>query len=238
MKQKTPAEKIAKIKKFILNLIFPTFCAGCEKFGDILCEECLIKISKIKISQYCAICDKESPGGFTHKHCKDRNHINRLLVAAKYKQAEKKLIYKLKYRNNKDCAGEIVKIIKNRFSQARMFKDFYLCPIPLHKKKQRIRGFNQAELLTKKLGKIYENKGITKLILRKKNTMPQSSLNKHERAGNIKNAFELNKSEKIPEKILLIDDLTTSGATFKEAAKILKKHGVKKVWCLAFARGR
>jgi ComF family protein len=116
-----------------------------------------------------------------------------------------------------------------------------LVPVPITKTRKRDRGYNQSEILAKNLAKKF-NLRVINCLARVKETKSQVGLNKKERSENIKDAFALNSkliiqgSELENATILLVDDVLTSGATMNEAAKILKRAGVKSVWALAFAK--
>lgn len=112
-----------------------------------------------------------------------------------------------------------------------------LIPVPLHKKRLRERGFNQSELLAKRLSEKTGQRVIDKAIIRKKYTLPQVDLKMNERKENIRDAFFCLDSALIEDKkVILIDDVLTTGATMTECAKVLKAAGAKEVWGLALAR--
>lgn len=115
-------------------------------------------------------------------------------------------------------------------------KNKAVCPIPLHKKKLMERGYNQVELIASELNKDYGCK-IVNLIKRTKNTKPQYNLTKSQRNENIKSAFKFISNNKNIKSIILLDDLTTTGSTFREATKVVKQNGIENVICLAFAKG-
>ena len=122
-------------------------------------------------------------------------------------------------------------------------------PIPLHKKRLKNRGFNQAELLAKEIAEHYSLCLETEILKRKQAIIPQAKIKNHKaRRANIKNIFEIDpkftkkcvvkKQNLLKDKtIILIDDVTTTGATLSEAAKILKRAGTKEVWGLVVAKG-
>lgn len=170
--------------------------------------------------------------------CAKSTPIDRLIVVARYKALERNLVHKLKYKNNKESAKIIAKLIKRKIGNKIDFQNFILCPIPLHKARLRSRGYNQTKRIATKLSENIQNLGVQCLLLHTKNTKQQNTLNREERIANMSNAFEVVPNTKLPQKVLLIDDVTTSGSTFNEAASVLKKSGVETVWCLAFARGK
>lgn len=116
--------------------------------------------------------------------------------------------------------------------------------MPLHEKRYAWRSFNQAELLANKLKKVLSQNGLDitflpGLLFRPKYTKPQMKIHSTEdRKKNIIGNFSLNEDfrKKVPRKIIIVDDVTTTGATLNECAKVLKRHGAEKVWGLVLAR--
>lgn len=149
------------------------------------------------------------------------------------------MIWSLKYRKNKKIAKIFAQIfydfLMEEFADLKIYSNFenpILIPIPIHKKLRRKNGYNQTELLAKELYKIgdlfdsLQNKNLVKV----KNTPHQTKLPRNKRLENIKGAFAVKNTEMIKNKnIVLLDDVTTTGATLKEAQKILIKAGAKKV---------
>lgn len=110
--------------------------------------------------------------------------------------------------------------------------------MPLHNVRFREREFNQAHILTQAIAACFGIKDLSGCLKRISATRPQSELDKKERLGNIKGAFEAARGELIYKKnLLLVDDLFTTGATLNECAGVLKKAGAGKINCLTFARG-
>jgi ComF family protein len=110
-------------------------------------------------------------------------------------------------------------------------------PIPLHRKKLRERGFNQAELIAKVVAKHLQVRLTKGNLKRRKATITQTSLDREERRRNLREAFTVkNRDEFQAKNVLLVDDVYTTGATIKEAAKVLKEARVKDVYVFALAR--
>jgi len=117
-------------------------------------------------------------------------------------------------------------------------KDVILIPVPLYKNKLKQRGFNQAEEIAKELSKFLKIPIITDALIKIKPTPAQVELDKKQRKNNIKGVFSVKNPEAIKQKkILLVDDVFTTGTTMEECAKILKEHNVKKIWGVVVARG-
>ena len=125
-------------------------------------------------------------------------------------------------------------LAKNKFSSTH----FILIPIPLDVKKLRWRGFNQAEEIAKELSKFLGIPIFSNCLIKIRETLPQIELNYEQRKENVKNAFSIKNSEIIKnKKILLIDDIYTTGSTMEQAAKVLKRAGAKEVIGIVVARG-
>lgn len=160
-----------------------------------------------------------------------------------YQGIVKRLVYQLKYAPYLKQAGETIGELMNEgLAQNEGFFNFaskynpMVVPIPLHKARERKRGYNHAEIIALYVAQYFKLKIDTKVLVRIKNTKPQFKLNKRERHENIENAFSIPRNAEISNAIILVDDITTSFSTLKEAAKILKRAGARKVLGVTFAR--
>ncbi len=216
---------------FLLDLVFPKFCFGCKQIGTYFCSECVTK-TPLQLMQRCIVCQKPALEGFTHPKCTGKYKPDRLFSLYDYRtKPVAELIITGKYQ----FIPEIYQLLGTRFSEFLLkspigFREFVVCSIPLSKKRLRWRGFNQSEILAAMFPVQAAN-----LLMRTKHTQTQKDLNKLQRLSNLKNAFQFT-SETIPEKVILIDDVVTTGTTFLEATSILKHSGVKQVWCFAVAQ--
>lgn len=230
-------------KKLITNcldLLFPKSCLSCHKEGVYLCDDCIacLEISKY---QYC-LCKK--PNLFLGKcHQCRKKKLDALYFALPYqKPFVKKLIRSFKYSPFiKDLSQPLASLIIEHFyllNKQPNFSSFILIPIPLNIKKLKWRGFNQAEEIARELSKFLNLPIYSKCLIKTKETIPQIKLNDEERKVSLKNAFSINNPNLIKDKkILLIDDVYTTGSTMEEAARILKKAGAKEVIGVTVARG-
>ena len=112
-----------------------------------------------------------------------------------------------------------------------------IVPIPLHKSRRRIRGYNQAELLAGALGKRVGIPVYPRMLIRVRNTKPQKTLNPEERQNNLKRAFNMGQNDVKLKVIIIIDDIYTTGTTIDEAARVLKEAGAEKVYFITLACG-
>lgn len=224
---------------FLLDVFFPKFCVGCEKYGNYVCEDCVKEIEIIKTST-CPDCGKISPLGKFCPNCKKKLNIvlSGIIVAANYDVGPtREMIHHLKYSGFTELSDLLGELIVQRLSVESLSDDVILAPVPLHINKQTKRGFNQAELIAQYVS------NRTKIpcknaLVRVKQTESQVGLSGDERRSNLEGAFQCNKKSAVSGKtILLVDDVTTTYSTLNECAKEFKSAGAKKVFGLVVAKG-
>jgi len=235
---------------FILNLFFPAHCIICEKPGKHLCVDCFKRIP-VKIIDLCPICQKiETFAGRVCNTCENKHekiYLDGVIVASYYKHPIlKEAVYRFKYGFIQQLAWPLAKTLAKKlfFLETFPFEEFTFTAVPLHRKRRVWRGFNQATLLGKKLRKLFYQNDLDvdflpDLLLRRKYFKPQMKIHStKDRKKNIVGCFSINPAlrKKIPRKIIIVDDVLTTGATLNECAKILKRHGAEKVWGLVLAR--
>lgn len=235
---------IKHMLKFLLDLLFPKFCLNCNKEGSYLCQDCFSLIDIFK-RQYCPFCSypKVVLDGKTCISCRKSKKLTGLYCSASYDNfIVKKLINQFKYRPYiKELAKPLAFLIMAHLINLNNlpdFKEFILIPVPLHKKKLKQRGFNQANEIGKELSDKLKIPIFNNVLIKIKQTPAQVELKKEQREKNIKGVFICQKSELVGgKKILLIDDIFTTGATMEECARVLKTAGAKEIWGMVVARG-
>ncbi len=231
------------IKEWGLQLLFPRRCPVCDDivrdFGEKICMECMSRLTYLTMP-WCMKCGKKLYA--EEEFCTDcrRKKHNFVRGRALYEYQSVALsIYRFKYAKRQEYAdffGEEIARYLGEFIQT-INPDGFI-PIPLHKSRMRNRGYNQAQLIAKVVG---ANMGIPvydKLLLRVKNTMPLKQQNPEERQNNLKKAFNIPQNDVKLNKVVIIDDIYTTGSTIDEAAVTLKQHGVKEVYFIALACGK
>ena len=223
----------------IIDFIYPKKCLECGKDGVYICNDCLSEVRKSRL--VCLACRRPSKNGMTHMNCKERFSVDHSYSLWNYSGVVRKAILKLKYNFAYDVAYELSnKFVEKLKKDADILpKNAIICPIPLHRLRQNWRGFNQSEVLAKRVGKDMSWQFYPDLLLRKKLTKPQTELKGGERKDNIKGVFEFNSRysfSKTHTPIILFDDVLTTGSTIKEAAMVLKRNGFEVVWGLTIAR--
>lgn len=229
-----------KAVEFVLDIIFPKICQSCGAEGRYLCTACLARVEEPLM--FCPECDHPSTLGITHPACEKRTSpLKALLVASKYEDAGvRTLLWQLKYFSARAAALDLSLLLLDFLAKQDLldfFSTFSVTAVPLHRKRLRLRGFNQAELLARLLAEKLSLPYRPYLVKTKK-TPRQVDLEKEERVLNVINAFALGYPIQPAGKILLIDDVATTGSTLAECANILKQSGAEQVWALVVARNK
>jgi len=220
------------MKNFLLDLFFPKHCLGCAKEGEYLCPVCL---EKIPLNQNCP----EKLGGI------------KLLAASFYDYPLlKRAIHKYKYEFVRELAKPLAQLMAEKIRRMEIGQNLVLTPAPLHPRRLRWRGFNQAELLAQAVSQQLNLPLVNNLLIRTRHNPPQAKIKTSQnRKENIKGAFALNPAfsschceersdEAISNKtVILIDDVSASGATLQECAQALKPLKPKDIWGLVLAKG-
>lgn len=169
------------------------------------------------------------------KFCENKNfYFDRAISCIEYCDKSKVLVLSLKYYGNTYMSRYIAQVMRDKLEFEQLSAD-YIIPVPLHKKRMRIRGFNQAEKIASYLSE-YTNIPIIDCVKRNRNTKRLYALNKFQREKELKNAFEVKdgSEEIIGKKIILVDDIFTTGTTVNEISKKLKIYGVDEIIVLTF----
>ena len=238
------------LKQFFATIgdtIFPPQCPACsdilrEQLLDIFCPECRRKIKFIDES-ICPVCGRPFFASAALSHiCGDclvrKPHFQVARSMAGFETIIMEAIHQFKY-GHKLAVGEALGVLMANFSFPFFDCQGYdlMLPVPLHIKKLRERGFNQSLLLARQLANKWTIPVDFSLLKRQKFTLSQTGLNKKEREENIRGAFVVSDKKKVTgKKIILVDDVYTTGATLNECAKTLRKAGAVEVAVLTLAR--
>ena len=225
-------EKLKQVIEKVLNLIYPPKCGICEKLSNnFLCNKCYMKLkndSKFTIEE-------------NKKEEKDKENINEydnLLYMFKYEGMIRSIILNYKFQEKSYLYKTIVNFLLKNEKIFEIIKTYdTIVAVPISKKRKKSRGYNQSYLIAREIairvGIRVENKCLFKI----KNIIEQSKLNKEERQKNIKDVYEIKNLDRLEnKKILLIDDIYTTGSTVNECCKILKKANPTKIDVLTIAK--
>ncbi len=194
--------------------------------------------------QQCIVCHRASVLGITHANCRRRRGIDAAATALHYNTTLKRIIAQIKYHGYLEVYRELLWMLQpqmrhtiSAWQDARLIDPHtVITAIPLHPARERARGFNQAQILAQTLSEV-TNLMCKPLLTRTKNT-PQLAKSPHDktRSAIVQGAFTWNTST-MPQSVILVDDVVTTGATVVEATKILKQHGAQRVFVFSLARG-
>ncbi|MEI6533008.1 MAG: phosphoribosyltransferase family protein [Candidatus Roizmanbacteria bacterium] len=226
----------------MIDILFPSLCLGCGKLGSYICLSCEASLV-VYDRQKCIYCHEDSYLGFTHPQCVKHEGIDGVFSVFMYNNTLKRVIKNIKYRFVSDAFSDVFRLLTlNRVEDllclCRLVKNLSLQPVPLHKQKQKQRGFNQTIYVSEYLS-THLNLPIIEQVERVRYTLPQAQIhNLSQRYKNMIKAFSIKNKEMVARKnILIIDDVITSGNTIKSVAKVLKKAGANKVFAFSLARG-
>lgn len=264
--QKRTKNHVKNIRDFLLDAIFPIECLGCNEEGSWLCKKCFQKL-EIQTEQYCLNCKTKNYFGNFCSKCKNDFYLDGVLIACNYEnELIAKLIKTMKYRFADEISivlGNLLSFfLKNKLTQINFnladlnspnnnlklkkiitapkfltdLENTIIIPVPLHKKRENWRGFNQSEKIAQVISKNFNLK-INSDLVRIKHKQPQAKLNSTQRKENIIDCFAWTGKNLSDKNILLIDDVTTTGSTLNECAKVLKQNKAREVWGLVIANG-
>jgi len=241
--------KILPVLTGVLHVIYPKRCPICDRIVSTsffsseypVCDNCKKEIEYVR-EPACKKCGKPLTD-WRREFCPDCMRHAHLFQQGKalwvHKGEIKKSIYRLKYKNRREYARtygqEIVKQyehwIRQRGIQA-------IIPIPLHAARKRQRGYNQAELIAKEIGRQMNIPVYTQVLKRSLHTKPQKNLDDKERKNNLKKAFKIAENDVKLRHVLLVDDIYTTGSTMDGATGALQRAGISPVYCISVSIGR
>lgn len=238
-----------KFFPFLFDLFFPKKCLNCGNFGSFLCLPCL-KILPTHLNQHCPHCLRENTHGALCDLCRQFPQvlnfwkIDRLFVVSPYVQSSllQTVIKTMKYHNAYPLAtlmGEwMATDFRTKNSEIKVDSNNVLvAPVPLHRLREKTRGYNQSHFLAQAVSEALHCP-IWEGLERIRNTHPQAELSRKERLKNVENAFILKeKINLLNKKVILIDDVCSTGATLNACAVPLRAAGVKEIGGLVLGRG-
>lgn len=227
----------------LISLIYPRRCPVCDnvvpKIGTYICPECTEKLNYIK-EPVCQKCGKELDGFETEycRDCREDTHAYTKGAALYSYPCVRQSIYRIKYEGRREYLDFYAdEIVRRLGSQIRLWEPDGIIGVPLFKKRQQKRGYNQAEILAKRIGKQMKIPVYTDLVKRCRNTVPQKGLDVAQRQNNLKKAFIIGENVVKLNTIIIIDDIYTTGSTIDAIARLLLGTGVQKVYYIVLAIG-
>jgi competence protein ComFC len=228
--------QLTSFKRAALNILFPQRCVGCGDEGEVLCGKCKKSLKRI-VPQICPRCGKPQSSGNLCNNCISRKcNIDGIRSPFKFEGVIREAIHQFKYRNLR-CMAEPLAALLIEYLNQNPLEVQIIVPVPLSTKRLRERGYNQSELLARKLSELTRLPRDTDSLKRVKYILPQAlTKTVEERWDNVKMAFSCVNSSLNNADVLLLDDVSTSGATLDACAMALKESGASSVWGLVVAR--
>lgn len=239
------AEIPSRVGRFVTDLLFPLRCLGCEREGALACSACLATVPEREY-QECPVCRRPyQKNGAVCRECRKTTVLDGLFIARPYRhRLLQKLVFALKYRFIAAAADPLVTLLADSIGHHPLPLPDLIIPVPLHPRRLRFRGFNQAEVLARKLmQQLLPGTPVpvrADILRRIRFTKPQMKTDsKPERLTNLSAAFAVSLEVAGPlvgQHIWLIDDIATTTATLDECARTLKTAGAQTVWGIVVAR--
>lgn len=228
--------QVVRIGGTALNLLFPKWCVGCGKEGELICQSCRQSLPRV-MPPLCPKCGRPQSSGKLCSNCVSwQAEIDGIRSSFRFDGVIRQAIHQLKYRNLRTLAAPLARLMNN-YLVLNPLPGEVLVPVPLHRKRLRERGYNQSSLLARGLGKLHNLPVIDNCLIRQRPSPPQARTSTvDERQSNVADAFACCDQRLKDKQVLLIDDVATSGATLDACAKALKEAGASSVWGLTLAR--
>ena len=232
------------MKDLIINLLFPRRCPVCgdivQPFGELICPECVEELSPVR-QPVCKKCGKEVESGrleYCYDCTRHPREFEQNFALLNYNAAASRSMSAIKYKGRREYLDFYSQAACRRFARAiRRISPDVMVPVPIHWSRMQSRGFNQAELLARRMGKQLKIPVCPKGLKRVKKTLPQKELNQQERLRNLQQAFVPGVLPEGVRTVLLVDDIYTTGSTMEACAQALKSMGVEKVYGLTLCVG-
>ena len=219
----------------LLDLCLPRSCAGCQKMDNrpqsAWCGTCWDQMPRV-VSPLCSKCGRpfrdspESPDHLCGECIESTYHFDTARSAVAHEGIIRTRIHQFKFEARTEWVPPLVELLEIAYAGSGMALPELVLPVPLHPKRLKERGFNQSGLLAGELARKIRAPVSFDVIVRKNRTQPQTRLNRKERLKNVRGAFELSGAQDIRgRRILLVDDVFTTGTTLSECARTLKRKG-------------
>ncbi len=240
-------KKISSLSKLAELILFPSFCELCSSLLElseerIICRSCWERMIPYSLS-YCLCCGHFFEGSVEPHLCQEctatRPPFTYHRSYGRYRGKLKDAILLYKYRYFQVLGGNFARLILRTLGKDEniWWKADVIIPVPLHPKRKKMRGFNQAKIIAEKLARLRGIKLEDGVLAKVKNVPPQTLLEMDEREENVSGAFRVVDEDKIRGKtIILVDDVYTTGSTVKECSSVLRKAGAKEIRAITVAQ--
>ena len=224
------------LKKYLLDLIFPNKCPVCMKairWDKLICEDCKEQLVFAEKGEFCIKCGRHHA---PDEQCESKKHFDNVLGVLKYEGKCKKAIYNLKHRYGLNLSEFAAPYIYKSLEENELLKSIdCITFVPMYKKKEFKRGYNQAEEYAKAIAEELKVPVISHLIEHRKSSVSQHNLSGEDRKTAAKQTYYPGKAKRPKEfkTVIIADDVFTTGSTLDICAQLLKQAGFERVICAA-----
>lgn len=231
----------------VLGMFYPARCAVCDHVLPDgtrgVCDRCVTSLEYVREPKCCR-CGK--PLETESEYCQDcqgkKVSFQYGYALFVYDSMLQESIARFKYHGRKEYAVFYAQAMNNTYGNwIDSVKPDVLVPVPVHQNRLKKRGYNQAALLARELGRLTNIPVAEHLLIRKKDTLPQKELSERERKQNLQDAFALGERQELnllQECVIIIDDIYTTGATLEECSRVLKQVGIQRIYFLCVCIGK
>ena len=225
-----------QLQEVVIDFFYPRHCVGCGRVGSFLCLDCTKSLPRI-LPPVCQKCGRpEVAGNFCPACWSAHSAVDSIRSPFRFDGVIRKAIHSFKYGNLRAICTDLSRLMFDYFQASELICDVVV-PVPLHPRRLRQRGYNQSALLAREFSKLAHIKVDEDCLRRSKNSVPQTKTETvEERKANTIDAFVCQNEKLGTKRVLLIDDVCTSGATLDACAVALKVNGVESVCGLTLAR--
>lgn len=230
----------------IWDILYPGRCVICDRVLKMKEEAICVHCKEIPLligDHFCMKCGKRVDE--EREFCQDCQTKKTTFLCGRsvfsYNRDMRRSISRFKYHGRQEYASYYGKMMYEAHKEwMQMIQPDMLLPVPIHKKRMRKRGYNQAELIAKELGKYAQIPVVTDWLYRKENTLPQKDLSAQERFQNLRSAFAITQAElyRNVNCVIIIDDIYTTGSTIEACSQVMRKIGVQNIYFLCLCSGQ
>ena len=223
--------------KRALEILYPLHCGGCGARGFVICPECIDSFRVVEEDSTCPVCGRWTGKRTMCGECIDEKRgFQQGHYGFYFENRLRDALHAFKFERRKDVGKHLISLIRDKISTLSDIADVII-PIPVTEKRLKERGFNQAFIISEEISRITLRPVLHAALHKIRETADQFTLSKDERRKNIKGVFAVRNAKEVAgKKILLVDDLFTTGYTVREASRVLKREKAGEVSVFALAR--
>ena len=236
MRRLAPVRSLAEqTGRILLDALYPLECAGCGGSGKIICDRCVEELPCL-VSPYCRVCAAHSEFELCQTCAQSGRRFDGVRAPFRYEGSIRQAILAMKYGGIRAAAPQLGDMLAEYLGANPLPSDL-MGPVPMHTSRLRERGYNQAELLARRVAGRCDVPYQSDLLARTRRVDPQAGMSSAtSRATNVADSVVVVRPSQVHgRQIILVDDVATTGSTLNECAGALKDAGAASVWCLTLA---